>query len=126
VFKLDNAGSDVTVYQFNLVNIPHRLLLTDDAQYVVTMDSHGRVGYEHSLVIYGKNGRLIRDFALEDLLTEPELEKVPTSVSSRWWSQAGQFAFDENQEYLLIKLQTGTRLKVQLKTGKVQREETMP
>jgi hypothetical protein len=80
----------------DLVNptAPHEVLVADSGDYVVTFDEWGRVGYgPNVVVIYGPGGELVRNFALEDLLTEKEIAAVPQTVSSRWWS--GEHYIDE-------------------------------
>ena len=45
----------------------------DGKPYVVTRDRWHRVGYDHCLVIYGPDGKVVKDFKLEDLLTERDI-----------------------------------------------------
>ena len=44
------------------------------------------MGYgDEVIVFYNETGDLIKKYALEDLLSNEELDPVPRSVSSRWW-----------------------------------------
>ena len=76
----------VKLYQRKLVNglAPVQILVADGGQ-VVTIDDWARAGYQHSLVIYDKKGKLVVDCALEQMLLPEELPGVEQSTSSRWW-----------------------------------------
>ena len=53
---------------------------------IVTFDNYYSVGYGDEVIIfYNETGDLIKKYALEDLLSKEELDRVPRSVSSRWW-----------------------------------------
>ena len=81
-------GDDLRVWSAELLNpaAPHKVLVADSGEYVVTFDDWGRVGYgDNVVVIYGAEGDVVKNFALEDLLTEEEIADVPHSTSSRWW-----------------------------------------
>jgi hypothetical protein len=120
LFKPGADGKDVVFWKRELVNAPHRALVTDDGKYAVTLDTWGRVGFEHSLVIYGEQGRIVADLNLEALLSREAIANhVVRSVSSRWWLREGSVTFDENSETLTIALKWGTVLRVTLATGAV-------
>jgi hypothetical protein len=89
-------GDDRRVWSRELLNpsAPHQVLVADSGEYVVTFDEWGRVGYgPNVVVIYGPEGDVVKNFALEDLLTEEEITRVPHTVSSRWWG--GDHYLDE-------------------------------
>jgi hypothetical protein len=101
-----------------LINTPHRVLVDDDGQAVVTIDTYARLGFAHSLVIYGEQGKLVRDFELEDLLTKEEIDgKVSRSVSSRHWTDGAAFKI-EGGHFVAI-LGWGKVIRVELGTGKI-------
>jgi hypothetical protein len=80
---------------------PHKVLVANSGEYVVTFDEWGRVGYgPNAVVIYGPEGEVIKKYALEDLLTEDEIAAVPTTVSSRWWG--GDHYLDEEAGVIVV------------------------
>ena len=53
---------------------------------IVTFDNYYSVGFgDEVIVFYNETGDLIKKYSLEDLLSKEELDRVPRSVSSRWW-----------------------------------------
>lgn len=93
------------VWSTNLVNAisPVSALVSNDGDYVVTFDNWYRLGSgDDVVVIYGLNGKLIRKFGLEDILSEDEMEKIPRTVSSRWWG--GEHFLDEETNILILKV----------------------
>lgn len=53
---------------------------------IVTFDNYYSVGYGAEVIVfYNEAGDLIKKYSLEDLLSKEELDRVPRSVSSRWW-----------------------------------------
>ena len=101
-------GDDAEVWSRWLENpyAPHKVLVADSGEYVVTFDEWGGVGYgPNVVVIYGPEGELVKQFALEDLLTEEEIAAVPQTVSSRWWG--GEHYIDEEAGDLVLAVATG-------------------
>jgi hypothetical protein len=79
LFTLEpRSGAEKIEWQAALVNVPHRGFVSsaDGPPFVVTVDTWGNLGHAHSLVVYGWGGRVVADFALEDLLTPGEMSKV--------------------------------------------------
>ena len=125
------AGGDALLkWSRELLNptAPYQVLVADSGEYVVTSDDWGGLGYgPNVVVIYGPGGELVKQFALEDLLTEEELAAVPLTVSSRWWR--GDNELDEAAGAVVLKVIAGgvteegkarTRdLRVALATGEV-------
>ena len=94
-FTLDNDGNEEVIWRAKLVNIPVRAIVAESGKYVITLDTWVRVGYEHCLVVYGEKGKVIADFKLEDLLTAQEIESLPASASSRYWSGKNIAEFED-------------------------------
>jgi hypothetical protein len=96
LFTFDTDGRERLIWQSRLVNVPVGSYVADDGPTVVTIDTACRMGYEHSIVVYGANGKVVVDYRLEDFLTSDEIDnRVPRSVSSRRWAEGAQFHFDQ-------------------------------
>ena len=119
IFKLDNDGRQVVVRRFLFVNIPYKVLLINDGEFIVTIDTYGNLGYEHSIVIYDKAGKLLADLALEDFLSVHDIRAVDHTASSRHWTFDAKIRPDVAGASLLVDLPTGRKLSIELKTGKV-------
>ena len=73
---------------------PVSAVVADGGWRVITFDNYYSAGYgDESIVFYSETGDLIRKYSLEVLLSKEELDRVPRSVSSRWWR--GRIRLDE-------------------------------
>jgi hypothetical protein len=103
LFTLDQDGQETKIWETELVNVPHRVLVPDGGKRVVTIDTYGRLGYDHSLVVYDEHGKVLADYTLEDLLTDLESQFFVTqSVSSRYWARQATFTFNSDATQLVI------------------------
>ena len=94
-----------TVWQAPLVNevAPVEALVANGGRYVVTFDNWHMVGFgDHVVVIYGRDGKLIRSLKLQDILPEDYILALPRSVSSMWWG--GEHALSEDGERLILRI----------------------
>ncbi len=65
---------------------PNLVVLTRNAEFVVTFDSSIGIGKGGEVVVvYESTGRPIRRWTLEQILDASDLAQVPRTVSSRWW-----------------------------------------
>lgn len=65
---------------------PNVVVLTRNAEYVVTFDSSVGIGMGGEVVVvYDSTGKAIRKWTLEQILQASDLTRVPRTVSSRWW-----------------------------------------
>ena len=124
LFGMEGDGSEHIIWKQELVNIPmHALILRSYGVLgVVTLDTYANMGYEHSLVIYDKNGKLVKDFQLEDLLSKEEIaHRTQRSVSSRYWRREATFdrIHDPKNPKLRITFDWGKVLLIELLTGKI-------
>jgi hypothetical protein len=118
LFRLDGEGKEEVIWQGQLINTPQRVLVDDDGKSLVTIDTYGRLGFAHSVVVYGEKGKLIRDFELEDLLTKEEIEgKVARSVSSRHWTDGADLKIENS--HFVARLAWGKTLRIELASGKI-------
>lgn len=121
LFKLDESGKQIVARRFVLVNIPHHVIVVGKGDYLVTLDTYGRLGFDHAITIYDKKGQLIADLDLEDFLTAKEIDNVPHSVSSRHWKTDANIRVGYKNELLYIDLAGGVKISIELKTGEVLR-----
>jgi hypothetical protein len=98
-------GTHFKKVEFPLVNevSPVAALVSNDGRFVVTFDNWHSVGYgDDVVVIYRTTGDLVRKFALQDLLTEGDIEILPHSTSSIWWG--GDHYVDDAKNMLVLKI----------------------
>lgn len=120
LFYVEEDGTEKVLWDKKLVNIPMCALVSSSNNCVVTLDTWGRLGYEHALVIYDSKGEVVMDLKLADLLTMEEIEKnVGQSKSSRDWLREADTHFDETAGHLVIALKWGKVITIDLKSGKV-------
>lgn len=95
------------VWQQKLVNevAPMDARISDDGQFVVTTNDYGSLSYgENVVVIYDREGKLIRRFKLTEFIPQSKIDdlSVPQSVSSIEW--AGRHSLDTKNGLLLLQV----------------------
>lgn len=133
LYKKTGKATFERVWSIRLVNdvAPVSALVTRSGEYVVTFDNWHRVGQGRDVVvIYGPGPTLVRQFALEDLVSGKELARFPVSRSSRWWG-AGHFIDEKNGHVVLRLVSSGgtaeerakynTLIRIDLKTGTIRK-----
>ncbi len=85
--------------------------------YLVTLNDYGEVGYNNAVSIYDPRGRLIRTYALDELLPAQERNEVVHSTSSRWWNLKAKYYFTEHPGRFYVVLQSGKALEFNLANG---------
>lgn len=86
-----------TIWRRTLVNAlsPNSAIVSDDGRSVVTFDNHYGIGYgDDVVVIYGHDGRLIRKYGLDELVSPITFAALPRSVSSIIWPGQHRFSDD--------------------------------
>jgi hypothetical protein len=107
-------GRQKTVWQRKLVNLPHQAFVCDHSDHVVTIDTYARLGYQHTLVLYGKDGKVLADYQLEDLLSEEEIRRhVVRTISSQRWAD-GKFGFSSDGKEFVAQLGWGKVIRIDL------------
>jgi hypothetical protein len=120
LFALAADGHETVSWTGELINVPVRAIVADDGKYVVTLDTWGRMGYEHCLVIYSEHGRVVADFNLEALLSRDEIaNKVEHTFSSRHWLTGAKVEFNDRRNKVVVTLRWGKVISVALSTGKI-------
>ncbi|ATC63960.1 hypothetical protein CMV30_08355 [Nibricoccus aquaticus] len=89
LFKYDSKEKRYALYrtiQHVGPSAPNLILLTRNAEFLVAFDSSGQVGRGESVVIaYTGEGKFLRKWSLEEILSKEDIESAPKSVSSTWW-----------------------------------------
>jgi hypothetical protein len=109
------------VWHTRLVNVPAPILVADDGRTVVGIDNAAcRFGTDHSVVIYGKGGRVVADYRREDLLSAAEIRQhVRVTMAGRLWTERASFWFDGYSTMLGITLDWGRIIRIDLSSGKI-------
>ena len=96
-------GRWVTLWDKQLVNdvSPVNAVVANSGRSVVTFDNWHSMGWgDDAVVIYGEGGKLVRSFALTDLLPDYYFKALPRSVSSIWWS--GEHRIADKEDLLVL------------------------
>ncbi len=139
IFKKDKNGKSEKIYSIKLVNevMPTGALVTNDGEYIVTLDNWGSVGYGDDVVVfYERPGKIIKKYALENFLDTAEVKFATCSVSSRRWRKKEyideskkQFCvFVNGEKFYNLSKDRGRKIKMKLvkfdlKTGAVVSKE---
>src|SRR5262249_46090283 len=116
LFALEADCKEKAVWNAKLVNVPDRVYVAPDGRRVVTIDTYGRLGYDHSVVVYDDRGKVLADYKLEDLLTRAEIRRhVDQTVSSRWRARQAVPGFSPDRKYFVITLKWSNGLSENLK-----------
>ena len=98
---------------------PVQTFITDSGEFVVTMDEWHHIG-KLPLVIYGKDGRLIRVHNFESLGINQHLwHQIEVSASSRHWNKDALIFFKPEENILIIRLHWGKILMIDLISGNI-------
>jgi len=71
---------------------PNAAILSNNG-YLITLDETTSKGYFHSLVLYDKQGKLIKDYSLDELIPESDIYDFPTTVGSKYWRDKASYFF---------------------------------
>ncbi len=105
LFTVDAHAPSVLRSRFPLVNevAPVTALISNDGSWLVTLDNWHSIGYGPDvLVIYRTDGTMVRSLALEDLFTADDLDVLPRSVSSRYWSKDARI--DDDHGHVILEV----------------------
>jgi hypothetical protein len=95
---------------------PLSALVSDDG-YFVTLDNWHNVGYGKVVAIYAPSGTLVRAYELTDLYPKAKVEKIPRSVSSRYWRCAPLHFVEREQKSVYVPETLGGYFVFTLATG---------
>ena len=98
---------------------PIDLFLTDSG-YLVTLDNWHNMGYGKIVAFYSPEGKLLRGYALDELFSAAEIEKLPRSVSSIWWRKQLAYVRPDQQSLYVSVDDGGRELIFETETGAYQ------
>jgi len=89
----------VEVWNKSLVNYvsPVKTIVANDGKSVITFNDWGMRGYQHTMVVYGEFGELLKDFSLKEISPFP-LEQYLRSISSIHWGGHGAYLDNDRVE----------------------------
>jgi len=118
--KGEKAGQ--VLWRGKLLNewAPRRALVAGDGRHVVTIDDWLHGGRQHALVIYGPEGKLVRDLELSDLLQPDEIKHLERGKLGLEWTGGAKFRFSRDHKVLFIRCGWGKLKVIDLATGAVQ------
>jgi hypothetical protein len=119
LFKV-NGKKKKEIWSRYLINdvAPFNVFVPDSGEYVITMDESGQLG-TLPLVIYGRNGSLIKVHSTESLGLMDDILNIKMSVSSFWWSEDFISFFGPEDKVFFIRLHWKKILAVNLSDGKL-------
>lgn len=105
------GGKWVRAWEGPLVNetAPVSALVSDDGAYAITFDNWHSMGLgDNVVVIYRRDGKVVRALALSDILPDDYVRALPRSVSSLWWS--GEHRLEGGQLLLQVVVPSNSNL----------------
>lgn len=125
LFELSNDGEYHKVWSRKLVNevFPCGVALTNDGKYVVTFDGWYGRGYEsETVIIYGKDSRLIRQIGLNEIVPDSVVDQMIHTITMIFWG--GFSNFDYEKEQLVLNIALWGEVRIDLSSGMIlSREE---
>ena len=111
------------LHEVTLVNpvSPLNALVADDGHFV-TLDNWHNVGFGKVVAIYAPSGKLVRGYELTDLYSSEKLEKIPHSISSRYWRCAPVHFVEQEQKSVYVPEALGGYFVFRLATGEMKYE----
>ncbi len=123
LFKVTPTGRHAVWMRYLINNNgPVRVFVADSGEYVVTMDEWHHVG-DLPLVIYGRDGRLVRVHSVESLGLKKDISHIKRTVSSYWWNEDSISFFGPSEEYFFVRLHWEKMLLVMLADGDLADDE---
>jgi len=103
VFALARDGTERELWRRNLPNIPGDVQVFEAASpnlrggkggdmYMVTLDTWGRAGGDHALVVYGSNGKTLHDLNPADLLPPKAKQPVAPADGGVAWREGASLS----------------------------------
>jgi len=115
------------IWNGELVNskVPSKAIISSNG-YLVTIDDYYYSGKDHAVVLYNKEGTLLKDFSLDQLIPEEDRLSFVISSSSIFWRNNAKYYFcnpiqknesQKNPTHLYIVLKSGKVIEIPLEIG---------
>jgi hypothetical protein len=117
LYRLEKPGSYELVSRWNLLNpIAPVDCFVSDQGHLITLDNWHNMGYGEVVVFYDRNGAVLKKYQLEKLFPASLVDKIPMSVSSRWW-RSKPVHFTKGQQELYVPDSVGGNFVFTVQTG---------
>ena len=93
---------------------PRQALIRDDGRFVVTLDEFRRGGAAHAVVIYGQQGKRLREFGLRELLRGDDWDNLKVERRAIEWLSGADFTFVDKPPQFVITLEWGREIHIDL------------
>jgi hypothetical protein len=110
-------------WKAELVAMPYQALVSMDGT-LVTLDEYGHLGFDHSVVVYGAQGKLVRSLKLDEIVPKSDILRFPESESSRWWTRGAQYHFVGRKLYVTPAV--GKTFEISLEDGTPRYDVALP
>ncbi|HEY7477534.1 MAG TPA: hypothetical protein VIB62_04775 [Actinomycetota bacterium] len=123
LYELQRDRAYRLLHEIRLVHpvSPLNALVADDGHFV-TLDNWHNVGFGKVVAIYAPTGALVRGYELTGLYRVEKLEKIPRSVSSRYWRCAPVHFVEREQKSVYVPEALGGHFVFTLATGAMRYE----
>ncbi|WP_426344318.1 hypothetical protein ACN9MU_06610 [Pseudoduganella sp. R-32] len=96
---------------------PQQIEVTEEGN-LITLDNWHNQGIGAVLALYSSDGKIVKQYALQDLYSDRDVKRIRTSISSIHWRCDGLSTFLDTPRKLLIDDSLGGRFLVDVATGK--------
>jgi hypothetical protein len=106
------------VWKGPLVNpdMPYEAVLSMGGD-LVTLNEYGHLGFENSVVIYSRQGKLVKAYSLDELIPAADVAGFERSVSSRYWNRKARYYFLSDPLRFYVVLPQDKVVRFQLSDG---------
>lgn len=124
LFTLLSKGRERTLWKRRLINTPQQITIEDTwLQPIVVTVGNAKFlphsdNFDHFLVIYNSEGKIVSDFNLDDLLTPEEKASFPTKRDVVEWMYGVEYKIGQGE--VSIHLKSGRFIKISGRTGKIE------
>lgn len=82
---------------------PCDVVIPDDGSFLVTFDDYFGIGTSaNTVVVYNSEGRMLKRWALDDIISDAETKELPSSVSSIHWRGDVGMVMDSEHEVCIL------------------------